>query len=93
MTLTPMPAENVLDQYFLEARAKLLDLAAILDRIGRGEGDVNNDPRMKRIQRAIEMLHDADRDQADRIQREFSLSYEQGWKKPQPRTADQGLQA
>ena len=30
------PAGKALDAYFLEARARLLDLAAILDRIGRG---------------------------------------------------------
>src|SRR5262245_27221349 len=32
MTLQPLPAAKALDNYFLEARAKLLDLAAILDR-------------------------------------------------------------
>ena len=35
--MTPLPATQALDRYFLEARSKLLDLAAILDRIGRGQ--------------------------------------------------------
>ena len=34
--LTPLPADRALENYFLEARSKLLDVAAILDRINRG---------------------------------------------------------
>jgi hypothetical protein len=33
--MTPLPAAKALEAYFLEARCKILDLAAILDRIGR----------------------------------------------------------
>jgi hypothetical protein len=33
--VTPLAAAQALDDYFLEARSKLLDLAAILDRIDR----------------------------------------------------------
>ena len=45
--MNPLPAARALDQYFLEARSKLLDLAAILDRIGRGRdaGGANADGR------------------------------------------------
>src|SRR5947209_7594589 len=35
--VTPLPADQALERHFLEARSKLLDLAAILDRIGRGQ--------------------------------------------------------
>ena len=45
MTLPPLPADKALDAYFLEARSKLLDLAAILDRIDRGGGVAGDDPR------------------------------------------------
>ena len=36
--MTPLPAPRALDQFFLDARARLLDLAAMLDRIDRGAG-------------------------------------------------------
>ena len=47
MTLTPLPAAQALDAYFLDARSRLLDLAAMLDRIDRGGG--MKDPRLERI--------------------------------------------
>jgi hypothetical protein len=36
-----MTRQQVLDLYFMEARAKLIDLAAFLDRIERAEGDAD----------------------------------------------------
>ena len=58
--MTSLPAAQALDSYFLEARSKLLDLAAILDRIGRGQGTsrVDADPRLEKIRQALEVLHD-----------------------------------
>jgi hypothetical protein len=85
--MTPLPAPKVLEQFFLEARCKLLDLAAILDRIGRGEGAsaVEPDPRLERICKAIHVLLDQESGRAERIQQVFSLDYDPAWKKPQPR--------
>ena len=34
-----MTRQQVLDLYFMEARAKLIDIAAFLDRVERGEGE------------------------------------------------------
>ena len=34
-----MTRQQVLDQYFVDARHKLIDLAAFLDRVERGEGE------------------------------------------------------
>ena len=42
---TPLAADQALERYFHEARSKLLDVAAILDRIDRGQGA----PRPSRI--------------------------------------------
>ncbi|MFQ3593120.1 MAG: hypothetical protein SNJ82_08015, partial [Gemmataceae bacterium] len=56
--MKPLPAKTVLDTYFLEARCKLLDLAAILDRINRGEGSVEQDARLMKIREALEILRD-----------------------------------
>lgn len=82
--MTPLPASRALDQFFLEARARLLDVAAILDRVDRGDGTAN-DPRMARIQRAIEALQEPEAGRAARIQQIFSLEYDPAWSKPKPR--------
>jgi len=85
--MTPLPAARALDQFFLEARAKLLDLAAIFDRVGRGEeaAAAEADPRMAKIRQALEVLLDRSGGRAERIQQIFSLEYDPNWKKPQPR--------
>jgi hypothetical protein len=85
--MNPLPAAQALDRYFLEARSRLLDLAAILDRIGRGPGvpEVEGDPRLERISQALEVLHDKSGGRAERIQQIFSLDYEPTWERPQPR--------
>ena len=85
--MTPLAAGIALDTYFLEARAKILEVAAILDRIGRGRnaGQTTDDPRLERIRQAIEILHDQSGGRAERIQKIFSLEYEAEWERPKPR--------
>ena len=85
--MTPIPAAKALDSYFLEARSKLLDLAAILDRIGRGSGNsaVETDPRLEKIRKALEVLHDQSGGRAERIQKIFSRDYDPSWERPRPR--------
>jgi hypothetical protein len=78
-------SEQALNQFFLEARAKLLDLAAILDRIDRGNGAVDGDPRLRNIARALEVLLDKSPARAERVQQIFSLDYDPTWKRPEPR--------
>ncbi|MHB1426998.1 MAG: hypothetical protein ACYC3I_27905 [Gemmataceae bacterium] len=86
-SLAPLPSRSALDAYFLEARCKLLDLAAILDRIGRGggSGELENDARLACIRQALEVLHDQSDGRAERIQRIFSLDYDPSWERPKPR--------
>ena len=85
--MNPLPAPRALDQYFLDARSRLLDLAAVLDRIGRGENtvDAKSDPRVARIHEALEVLLADAPNKAESIQRIFSLEYDPNWKKPKPR--------
>jgi hypothetical protein len=87
VTVSPLPAAKALDTYFLEARAKLLELAATLDRIGRGAGaaDAQADPRLHKIRQALEVLHDPSGGRAERIQQIFSREYDPSWQRPQPR--------
>lgn len=83
----PMPAPKALGDHFLEARAKLLDLAAIFDRIGRGgeAGSLDADPRLARVRQALEVLLDQSGGRAERIQQIFSLDYDPSWERPKPR--------
>jgi hypothetical protein len=85
--LTPLSAGQALEAYFLEARSKLLDLAAILDRIGRGHdaAGTEDDPRLEKIRQALEVLNDQSGGRAERVQRIFSLEYQPGWARPEPR--------
>jgi hypothetical protein len=86
-TLSPVPAGAALDAYFHEARSKLLDVAAILDRISRGPngGGVAKDARLAKIRQALAVLHDEETGRAERIQQIFSLDYDPAWERPQPR--------
>jgi hypothetical protein len=85
--MNPLTAPKALDQFFLEARCRLLDLAAILDRIGRGKeaGITESDPRVQKIRKALEVLHDQSGGRAERVQQIFSLDYDADWEKPKPR--------
>lgn len=85
--MNPLPANKALETYFLEARSKLLDLGAILDRIGRGQDAASaaGDPRLAKVKEALEVLQDQSGGRAERIQKIFSLDYDSKWDKPQPR--------
>jgi hypothetical protein len=81
--MNPLPASRALEQYFLDARCRLLDVAAILDRIDRGNdaGVVVTDPRMEMIRRALKVLLDGNGGRAEQIQQIFSLDYDPNWKR------------
>jgi hypothetical protein len=85
--MTPLAAAKALDTYFLEARAKILDLAAVLDRIGRGRDavGVRGDARLDKLRQALRVLDDDSGGRAERIQRIFSLEYDPKWERPQPK--------
>ncbi len=87
MKIQSLPAAQALESYFLEARSKLLDLAAMLDRIDRGESaaEAAGDPRLAKMRQALELLHDGKGSRAERIQKIFSLDYDPKWEKPRPR--------
>jgi hypothetical protein len=82
--MTPLPAAKALDSYFLDARCKILEVAAILDRIGRGRdaSATDSDPRLARIREALDILVDHSGGRAERIQKIFSLDYDANWERP-----------
>jgi hypothetical protein len=83
--MTPLPAARALDQFFLEARCRLLDLAAILDRLDRGDGSAAPDPRVERIRHALRTLLEPGAGRAEKVQQLFSLEYDENWPRPKPR--------
>lgn len=70
-----LTAVQVLDTYFLEARARLIELAAALDRIDRapGAGAVRTDPRLTFIQDSLKILQRSEPGRARAIQELYSL--------------------
>lgn len=85
--MTPLNAKTALESYFFEARCKILDLAAILDRIHRGTGaaELAADPRLARLREALDVVKDVSPARAERVQQIFSLEYDPTWERPQPR--------
>jgi len=60
-----MTRQQVLDLYFMDARSKLIDLAAFLDRVERAEGEA--DFRMKGFTDAMKQLDQPGKDRAKRV--------------------------
>ena len=75
----PLSARETLDREFFEIRAGLLRVAASLDRIDRGDGDVADDPRRTKLLQAIEILETPDKDRAEKLQMLFSLPFDEDW--------------
>ena len=65
-----MTRQQILDLYFMDARSKLIDLGAFLDRIERSEGP--EDFRMEAFRRALAGLSKPGRDKAKQVLLAFS---------------------
>ena len=65
-----MTREQVLDMYFMDARCKLIDLAAFLDRVDRSDGDA--DFRLDAFRTAIRVLSSGEADRAREVLLAFS---------------------
>ncbi|MCC9655326.1 hypothetical protein [Rhodopirellula halodulae] len=73
-------ADEILDASYLEVRAKVLELAAVLDRLDRAPGGQDPSPRRDQLTHAIEMLLSKDSDRAAKVQHWFSREYDPDWK-------------
>ena len=67
-------ASEILDTYFIENRAKLLDIASFLDRIDRYEGaeKARNDFRYRAFVKALMLLSHTEADRTKALQMVFS---------------------
>ena len=63
-----MTGRQIVDAYFMEHRAKLLDLAAFLDRLDRAaDGAGRDDVRIRALLRALPLLDDGAGERTRRI--------------------------
>lgn len=74
-----MNSKQVLDREFLEIRAKVLEIAASLDRIERAEGDCD-ESRMQLIREGINLIASGESDLAEKVQMLFSREYTSNWR-------------
>ena len=74
-----MKASQILDREFLEVRAKILEIAASLDRMDRAEGDLTGHPNRQLLGRGIDLLASKDVDRAEQGQLLFSREDVDGW--------------
>lgn len=63
----PLSRNEVIDEYFLDHRAKLIDIAAFLDRVDRASGSGPEDFRITAFRRALALLDDGQTDRARRV--------------------------
>ncbi len=75
-------AEAVLTREQFKIRAKLIEIAASLDRIDRANGEVDDDPRMMEIRKSLEVLSgsNGDSNRAAEIQMIYSRTFDAEWK-------------
>jgi hypothetical protein len=71
---------TILEQEFLPIRAKILEVAAGLDRLDRASGSIEADARRARIQAAIQILLRPEDDRAEQVQLIFSQPYRDDWR-------------
>jgi hypothetical protein len=66
-TPPPLPKRAIVDRYFLEHRAKVIDIAAFLDRIDRAQGEGADDYRRAALEACCVILTDGRPDRARRV--------------------------
>jgi hypothetical protein len=80
--LSRRDSNEVLDSDFLETRCKILELAAMLDRIDRAPArhGEHPDPRLGQLRQALDALVEPGPGRAETVQRIFSLEYDPAWR-------------
>ena len=83
-------APEVFEQTFLLTRAKILEIAATLDRLDRAESaeSLRSDPRFRQIQQGLEILLSDGFHRAAQVQELFSDQYDPNWMKKYLQTGE-----
>jgi hypothetical protein len=70
---SPLTQRQLVDEYFMEHRVQVLDLASFLDRLERAKQlDADDDFRLRSIRDALAVLADGEGDRVQRVQMIFS---------------------
>lgn len=72
-------ASQVFEREYPGLRARILEIAAILDRLERAAGPPDEDPRVDQVRRALAVLLDVAGDRAEAVQLIFSRPYDADW--------------
>jgi hypothetical protein len=72
--------DAVLDEELLPLRAKILEIAAGLDRLDRADSGSAADSRRDRLEEAIKLLLKDEPNRAEQVQLLFSREYDQRWR-------------
>lgn len=78
-TVAERSAEQIVSDEFMIARAKILELAATLDRIERATGDVDGSRPMQLLVQGMNILCDDEVEKVKRVQLLMSRQYEPQW--------------
>jgi hypothetical protein len=73
-------AKQIVDAEYLLARSKILELAATLDRIDRGQATEDGSAERKMLEEAIKILQSLGPDRAERLQLLLSHPYDPQWR-------------
>lgn len=73
------PAQQIVAEDFMIARARIVELAATLDRIERAAGDVNDSKSMLLLLQGMHILCDDEVEKAKRVQLLMSRQYDPQW--------------
>ena len=74
-----MNAKQILDREYLLIRAKLLEIAASMDRMDRAEGDTSEEEQLLQLKKGLEILLSEDPNRAEQVQLLFSNPYAKDW--------------
>ncbi len=72
-------AEQIVADDFMIARARIVELAATLDRIERATGDVEDSKNMQLLIQGMQVLCDEEVEKAKRVQLLMSRHYDPQW--------------
>jgi len=78
-TIVERTAEQIIADEFMIARAKIVELAATLDRIERAKGDVEDHKNMQLLVQGMHILCDDEVEKAKRVQLLMSRHYDPKW--------------
>ena len=71
--------DEVLERQYLPIRAKILEIAAALDRISRAAGSLESDGPLSQLHQALDVVQQSTGDRAEQVQQIFSREYDDRW--------------